>query len=311
MSVLEGAGRYAPSPSGPLHVGNLRTALVAWALARQTGRRFLLRVEDIDDVRSKYADLQLQELKDLGIDWDGEVVYQHDRLDSYQRALDDLQERGLIFDCYCSRKDIRQATRAPHTPPSHYPGTCLNLDAKTREERKEQLAQQGRAPAKRLVPPAAEMTVQDLIAGPYSGTIDAVVLQRGDGTVAYNLAAVLDDIDQGVDQVVRGDDLLPSSPAQAYLTQLLGGTPPTYAHVPLVLGPTGQRLAKRDGAVTIETLLAQGWTMSKLRQQLFSSLGVPETDSMEQFQERFSLETLPKAATVFNCENGFVDSVTK
>lgn len=307
------AGRYAPSPSGPLHVGNLRTALVAWVLARQSGRRFLLRIEDIDDVRSKHADQQLQELAALGIDWDEPPVYQQNRLGLYQQAIDSLQSRDLLFDCYCSRKDIREAARAPHTPVSHYPGTCLHLSEADKQGRLEKLVSQGRAPAKRLAPPTengkpTEVTVTDLINGTYSCPIDAVVLQRGDGTFAYNLAAVVDDIDQGIDQVVRGDDLLPSSPAQAYLTELLGGTTPTYVHVPLVLGPSGQRLAKRDGAVTLEALQQEGWTMPRIRQELFTSLGVPGTDKVEQFLERFSLADLPNNPVVFTAETGFVDA---
>ncbi|TWS20750.1 tRNA glutamyl-Q(34) synthetase GluQRS [Tsukamurella asaccharolytica] len=238
------AGRYAPSPSGDLHVGNLRTALLAWLFARSTGRDFLLRVEDLDTGRT--ADgaeaRQLADLAALGLHWDGDVVRQSSRTDLYEAALGRLD----VYECYCTRREILAAPSAPHAPDGAYPGTCRNLTEGEREARR-----RNRPAAVRLRSTVSSFTVTDLLHGEYTGTVDDVVLRRGDGTYAYNLAVVVDDAAQGVDQVVRGDDLLSSAPRQAYLTSLLGGTPPTYAHVPMVLGPSGIRLAKRDGAVTL------------------------------------------------------------
>ncbi len=247
------SGRYAPSPSGDLHIGNLRTAVLAWLFARSTGRDFLMRVENLDRVRPGAEERQLADLAALGLDWDGPVVRQSARTALYADALADLQQLGLVYECFCSRREIREATSAPHQTPGLYPGTCRDLTDAEREQRRED-----RPAALRLRAEPGEMTVQDELHGPFTGPIDDVVLRRGDGVPAYNLAVVVDDADQGVDQVVRGDDLLSSSPAQAHLAGLLGLAAPTYAHVPLVLNTAGQRLAKRDGAVTLRELADAG-----------------------------------------------------
>lgn len=241
------AGRFAPSPSADLHVGNLRTAVLAWLFARSTGRRFLVRVEDLDDrARDDVARRQLDDLAEIGVTWDLPPEYQHANQDRYDTAIDALSARGLTYECHCSRRDILQAPRAPHAPDGAYPGTCRDLTDAQRAER----AGTGRPPALRLRSEVTEFTVTDLVHGDYTGVVDDLVLRRGDGVPAYNLAVVVDDAHQGVDQVVRGDDLLPSSPRQAYLGTLLGLATPSYAHVPLVLNTEGKRLAKRDGAVT-------------------------------------------------------------
>lgn len=260
------AGRFAPSPSADLHVGNLRTAILAWLFARSTGRRFLLRVEDLDDRTSAdTAQRQIADLAAIGVTWDGAVEFQTAHEDRYDTVVEDLVARGLTFECFCSRRDILAAPRAPHAPQGAYPGTCRNLPAAERAER----VAAGRPPALRLRSELTTFTVTDLLHGPYTGVVDDFVLRRGDGVTAYNLAVVVDDAAGGVDQVVRGDDLLSSSPRQSYLASLLGHEPPTYAHVPLVLGAGGKRLAKRDGAVSlaeigVATALAQiseslGW----------------------------------------------------
>lgn len=260
------AGRFAPSPSADLHVGNLRTAILAWLFARSTGRRFLLRVEDLDDRTSAdIAQRQIADLAAIGVTWDGAIEFQTAHEDRYDTVVEDLTARGLTFECFCSRRDILAAPRAPHAPQGAYPGTCRNLSAAERAER----VAAGRPPALRLRSDLTTFTVTDLLHGPYTGVVDDFVLRRGDGVTAYNLAVVVDDAAGGVDQVVRGDDLLSSSPRQAYLASLLGHAPPTYAHVPLVLGAGGKRLAKRDGAVSLAeigapTALAQiseslGW----------------------------------------------------
>jgi glutamyl-tRNA synthetase len=242
------AGRFAPSPSADLHIGNLRTAIVAWLFARSTGRRFLVRVEDLDD--RTFADVagrQLRDIAAIGVTWDEPPEYQTTRVRRYDAVIEDLTGRGLTYECFCSRKDILQAPRAPHAPEGAYPGTCRDLTASERAARRES----GRPPALRLRSTVGEYTVTDVLHGSYTGVVDDLVLRRGDGVPAYNLAVVVDDAAQGVDQVVRGDDLLSSSPRQAYLGSLLGYPEPEYAHVPLVFNAEGKRLAKRDGAVTL------------------------------------------------------------
>ena len=248
-----GAGRYAPSPTGELHLGNLRTALLAWLFARSTGRRFLLRIEDLDAarVRPGMADQQLADLAALGITFDGEPVVQSQRLAAYQEALVKLADR--TYECFCSRREIAEAASAPHGSVARYPGTCRNLTEAERIDRRRR-----RQPALRLRADGAVQTVHDLLHGDITAEVDDVVLRRNDGVPAYNLAVVVDDAFSGVDQVVRGDDLLPAAVTQAFLAELLGHRPPTYAHVPLAVNAAGRRLAKRDGAVTLPELAARG-----------------------------------------------------
>lgn len=268
-----GAGRFAPSPSADLHIGNLRTAVLAWLFARSTGRRFLIRVEDLDD--RTHADVgrrQLADLAAIGLRWDEPPEWQSEHPDRYGAVIDGLMERNLVYECFCSRKDILNAPRAPHAPEGAYPGTCRTL---TGTQREQHLAA-GRPPALRLRAAATEYTVTDLVHGSYTGVVDDFVLRRGDGVAAYNLAVVVDDAHAGIDQVVRGDDLLSSSPRQAYLAALLGYPEPVYGHVPLALNGDGKRLAKRDGAVTLADLGAdRAWSL------ITTSLGRPGADLAE------------------------------
>ena len=264
-------GRFAPSPTGPLHLGNLRTALLAWVSARQGGGRFLVRMEDLDRVTSsdEHARSQLDDLAALGIDHDGEVVFQSDRFDLHRAAVADLSTRGLTYRCYCTRREIREAASAPHGPVGAYPGTCRDLTAA-------QIAaheRDGRPPALRLRSDGRRIEFADLVAGPQHGVPDDVVLVRNDGIPAYNLAVVVDDHDQCVTEVVRGDDLLDSTPRQLLLADLLGFARPTHAHVPLVIGPDGDRLAKRHGAVTLADLAADGITPAEVLGRLAASVG--------------------------------------
>lgn len=212
-----------------------------------------MRVEDLDTRTSTaVAQRQLADLAAIGLEWDEPVVWQTDRTSAYSEVLDSLDSRGLLYECYCSRKDIAQAPTAPHAPPGAYPGTCRELSESQRAQRRAE-----RPPALRLRTENSTFTVSDTLHGEYTGLVDDFVVRRGDGVTAYNVAVVVDDQAQGVDQVVRGDDLLASAPRQAYLSELLGYPVPTYAHVPLVLNTAGARLAKRDGAVTIADLGAQ------------------------------------------------------
>ncbi|MCX5042108.1 tRNA glutamyl-Q(34) synthetase GluQRS [Aldersonia sp. NBC_00410] len=265
-----GAGRFAPSPSGDLHLGNLRTALLAWLFARSSGRRFLIRVDDLDRVRSGAEQRQLADLAALGLDWDGTVSHQRDRLDRYHEVVSRLRAAGLVYECFCTRREIQQAASAPHAPLGAYPGTCRQLTRAARAERRAQ----GRPPALRLRAEVQEFTVRDRLHGKFTGLVDDLVLQRGDGVPAYNLTVVVDDADQGIDQVVRGDDLLPSTPRQAYLAELLELPVPEYAHVPLVVNAEGKRLAKRDGAVTLADQLALGHAPAQVLARLAGSLGL-------------------------------------
>ncbi len=262
------AGRFAPSPSADLHIGNLRTAVLAWLFARSTGRRFLLRVEDLDDrTFPEIGHRQVADLAAIGLTWDEPAQWQTGHQERYDAVIGALFERGLLYECYCSRKDIAQAPRAPHAPEGAYPGTCRDL---TDAERAERRAETGRPPALRLRTDTFVGTVTDLLHGSYTGIIDDFVVRRGDGVPAYNLAVVVDDAAGGVDQVVRGDDLLSSSPRQAYLARLLGYPEPVYAHVPLVLNSDGARLAKRDGAVTLAEI-----GVERALEQISASLGWP------------------------------------
>jgi glutamyl-tRNA synthetase len=281
---MSAAGRFAPSPSADLHIGNLRTAILAWLFARSTGRRFLLRVEDLDD--RTFGDVAARQLADLaavGVTADEPPEYQTAHQDRYDAVIAELTDRGLVYECHCSRKDILQAPRAPHAPEGAYPGTCRDMARRTSD----------RPPALRLRSDAGAYTVTDLLHGEYTGVVDDFVLRRGDGVPAYNLAVVVDDAAQGVDQVVRGDDLLSSSPRQAYLGALLGYPSVVYAHVPLVLNAEGKRLAKRDGAVTLAEI-----GVERALTQIADSLGLPAGTPPEMLA-RFDALALPREPWIY------------
>ena len=269
MSIVD---RYAPSPTSDLHLGNLRTALAGWLLTHRAGGSWRLRVEDLDVARVRAAEgaaaRQLRDLKDLGMAWDGEPVTQSERMEAYRDALTRLRER--TYECFCTRREIEQAASAPHNDGYRpYPGTCARLSAAERSRRREE-----RPAAIRVRAENAVFTVTDRFSGEVTATVDDFVLVRGDGVPAYNLASVVDDMYQGVTQVTRGADLLSSAPRQAWLTTLLGGQPPAYAHIGLVTNDRGKRLAKRDGAVTLADLQAQGWRTSDVLAELTASLGL-------------------------------------
>lgn len=290
MPTTSGAGRFAPSPSADLHIGNLRTAVLAWLFARSTGRRFLIRIEDLDDrAHADVARGQLNDLAAIGVTCDEEPQWQSVHRGRYDAVIDELVERGLVYGCYCSRKDILNAPRAPHAPEGAYPGTCRTLTESQRTTARDA----GRPPALRLRAEATDHTVTDLLHGPYTGLVDDFVLRRGDGVAAYNLAVVVDDAHSGIDQVVRGDDLLSSAPRQAYLAELLGYRRLEYAHVPLALNAAGKRLAKRDGAVTLAELgAAQAFAL------ITESLGWPAAN-MTELLTRFDPARLPRKPWIY------------
>ena len=293
-STGAGAGRYAPSPTGDLHLGNLRTGLLAWLFARSTGRRFLLRFEDLDTgrVRPGVADRQRTDLASLGIDFDPPLLVQSERAAVYADALTELARGGLTYECYCTRREIAEAASAPHSEPGRYPGTCRELTEAERAERR----RTGREPALRIRADRAEVTITDLLQGEVTGLVDDVVVRRNDGVAAYQLAVVVDDGATGVDQVVRGDDLLSSAVTQAWLARQLGLPVPTYAHVPLALNSEGRRLAKRDGAVTLADLAPLGWTADRVLGLLATSLNLAEPGepvTTTALLHRFDPERLP------------------
>jgi glutamyl-tRNA synthetase len=267
-------GRFAPSPTGTLHLGNLRTALLAWLYARAQGAELLLRVEDLDRgrVRAQLEREQLADLAAIGLVWDGPVVRQSERLDLYAGALAQLAD--LVYPCWCTRAEIREATSAPHgpLPEGHYPGTCRRLSAAERAEREAS----GRPPALRVAADGARVAFVDRLHGAQEGTVDDFVVRRNDGAYAYNLAVVVDDGAQAGGEVVRGDDLLDSTPRQLWLAERLGLSRCSYAHVPLVLGGDGARLAKRHGAVTLADRLEQGESAADVRARLAVSVGLAE-----------------------------------
>lgn len=294
-------GRFAPSPTGDLHLGNLRTAAVAWLSAHAGGGDLIVRMEDLDlhQANPDREQAQLRDLGAIGITWSGDVVRQSERFARYEAAIDALAAQDLVYECFCTRREIRQeiaaAASAPHgpphgrpdgapdRPPGAYPGTCRNLSATERARRRAT----GRPPALRLRGGGAMVAFTDRLAGDVTGVVDDVVLRRNDGVPAYNLAVVVDDAAQGVTEVVRGDDLTSSTPRQIHLQRLLGLAQPAYLHVPLVLDVTGARLAKRRGlAVTLPDLAAADVALDQVVHWIGVSLGLAEQG------ERFELANL-------------------
>jgi glutamyl-tRNA synthetase len=279
-------GRFAPTPSGSLHVGNLRTAMAAWLFARSSGSTFVVRIEDLDPSTRRPApdappgappdrtieQRQLADLAAIGLDWDGPVVRQSERFELYRNAIAQLSDQGRTYPCFCTRAEIAAAVQAPHGLASggNYPGTCARLDAAGVARRRDA----GRPAALRLRAEGAVVSFEDAFAGRVEAEVDDLVVQRNDGVPSYNVAVVVDDADQQIGQVVRGDDLLGVTPRHIVLQRLLGLPEPQWAHVPLVLGPDGRRLAKRHGATTLDALASLGVTASTVRHHLAASLGI-------------------------------------
>ena len=290
-------GRFAPSPTGPLHIGNLRTALIAWLCAHQQDGELLLRIEDLDRINSKpeHEERQINELARLGITFGSNFIRQSERFDFYRDIVDGLHRRDLVYPCYCTRREILESTQAPHGPSIEgaYAGTCRNLSASDRSERE----RSGRPPAWRLRTNNEKYIVEDVVAGPTQTVIDDMVLLRNDGVPAYNLAVVVDDAAQGVAQIVRGDDLLLGTGRHIHLQKLLGYPTPQYVHVPLVVGSDGERLAKRHGAVTLEDLSQRGIDGREVLGELARSIGidVDRPNSVNDLLGDFNLDRLPRS----------------
>ncbi len=293
-------GRFAPSPSGPLHLGNLRTALVAWLCARAGGGRFVVRMENLDPARSKpgHEAGQLRDLSRVGVDWEGHPLRQSGRREAYRAAVGTLQGAGRVYPCWCTRAEVRQAASAPHgdLPEGAYPGTCRRLSRRARAER----ARSGRPVALRLDAGARRVGFVDRLHGSVESMVDDFVLWRADDTPAYNLAVVVDDAEQGVGEVVRGDDLLGSTPRQLLLYELLRCAAPAHAHVPLVLGADGRRLAKRHGSVTLDQRLARGESVATVVGWMAASLGLAPAGAQLRARDLiadFELRRLRRTAT--------------
>lgn len=266
-------GRFAPSPTGRMHLGNLYAALMSWLSVRRRGGRWILRIEDLDPQRSRleYARQIEDDLRWLGLDWDEGGVdsrgsngpyVQSLRSDFYREALARLNETGLTYPCYCTRAELH-APSAPHASDGRfiYPGTCRPPHLTGR-------AIPNRKPSTRIIVPDRQITFTDLICGPQSVNlareIGDFILRRADGAWAYQLAVVTDDALMGVTEVMRGDDLLTSAAQQIYLYELLGYQPPEFAHIPLILNEQGIRLSKRDTSLSMEALRASHTPQSLL-----------------------------------------------
>jgi glutamyl-tRNA synthetase len=301
--------RLAPSPTGALHLGNARTFLVNWLLARRLGWRILLRIEDLDGPRNKPgADRALiQDLQFLGLDWDQGPVYQSTRTSEYQSAIESLLKRGLAYPCVCSRREVDLASSAPHAEDGSavYPGVCRGRFASVEQAARES----GRPPAIRFAAPDRDVQFTDRFAGPQSLNVARrlgdFVIAKSDGTAAYQLAVVLDDLDAAVTDVVRGDDLLQSTFRQILLYHALGFAEriPRYIHLPLVVGPDGRRLAKRHGDTRIALYRDLGVKRSRLLALLAHWCGIhpPEEEIHDprQLIGRFDLRTISPSPVVF------------
>lgn len=270
------AGRFAPSPTGDLHVGNLRTALASWLDCQSRGVPWLVRFEDLDQTvtSAEAGERQLAQLAALGMEPAVEPVWQSRQRDCYTGPIDRLVASDRTYPCYCSRREIREAiaaaVNAPNGPEAGlYPGTCAVLNSAERERRA-----QSRPPALRFRSGQSTLEFHDDNYGPQLCRVDDFVIRRNDGVPAYNLVVVVDDNAAGVGCVVRADDLLPSTARQILVGEALGFEQPRYAHVPLIVNTDGVRLSKRDGSITLDDLAAEGVDAGEVLERLAVSMGI-------------------------------------
>jgi len=297
-------GRFAPTPSGRLHLGNLFCSLLAWLSAKSKGGEILLRIEDLDLERTsrEYTQQAERDLAFLGLSWDrggtagGDGYFQGKRSAYYQELLERLEAQGLVYPCFCSRSELHAAS-APHASDGDviYSGKCRDLTVEQVEEKKK-----SRSPALRLRVPEETVAFVDLHYGPVSQNLAQdcgdFILRRSDGVFAYQLAVVGDDAAMGVTEVVRGRDLLSSTPRQIYLYRLLGFEPPQFAHTPLLLASDGRRLSKRDRDVSLEALVEKGMSPEDIVGRLACLAGLldrPEPASAKELIPLFSWEKVP------------------
>ena len=296
-------GRFAPSPTGRIHLGNARSALLGWLHAQQQQGAFLLRIEDLDRARCRqeHVDTLYRDLEYLGLSWDEPPIFQSARTKAYDEALEALAEKGRTYPCFCTRAEVARAVSAPHGPLDEgplYPGTCRGLS-------EEEIAKRSsRPPAIRFIPTAGETGFEDLLHGHYghdvARDVGDFVVRRNDGVASYQLAVVVDDAASGITDVLRGDDLLPSTPRQLQLYQALGLRVPRFLHVPLLLGEDGKRMAKREGASAIAELRERGVPAEKVVGLLakWSGLHAGEPISARELVAGFKISSLRREATV-------------
>lgn len=280
-----------------MHAGNIYAALVAWLVAKSQGGDIVLRIEDLDRERSKpkFIDAVQRDFEMLGLTWDRGPYFQHDRDEAYRAAYDALVKRGLVYPCYCTRADLHAAS-APHRGEKLvYPGTCRGLSAAERASREAA----GRTPASRLIVPDESIAFDDAVQGPYEQHLARdcgdFLIRRSDGAFAYQLAVVVDDAAQGVTSVVRGVDLLCSTPQQIYLQELLGLPHPAYAHIPLLVAEENRRLSKRDHDAALDALLERFKTPEAILGHIAGITGLAPTcepASADELLSRFSLDAL-------------------
>lgn len=299
-------GRLAPSPTGLLHVGHARSFVLAWASARAQGGEVRLRLEDLDGSRVKPGMVEacLEDLRWLGLDWDGALLVQSERDGVLRAAANELLGRGLAYPCVCTRREVEAARSAPHAGEEGpaYPGTCRGLYATVEEAR----AASGREPALRVRAPEHAITIHDELHGEVTEDLRETVgdfpITSRDGQVAYQLAVVVDDAAQGVTEVLRGDDLLASTPRQAWLQELLGLPRPSWIHVPLVTDGAGQRLAKRHDALAIAAVREAGVAPERFVAWCARSAGlaVGSSATPREVTEAFGLGRLTRSVAVFD-----------
>ena len=294
MADLKPVGRFAPTPSGRMHLGNVFAALIAWLSVRSRDGEMVLRMEDLDTQRTsaEFAETLRDDLRWLGFTWDRETPAQSQRSAVYDKYFEILREKGLLYPCYCTRSQLH-SVNAPHLSDGTYvyPGTCRNL---TEGER----AAFHRAPAWRVVVPDRVWTVEDRIQGTYRCNLATecgdMVVRRADGVYVYQLAVTVDDGEAGVTEVVRGMDLLSSAPRQMYLQELFGFPHSEYAHVPMLLAPDGRRLSKRDRDLDLG-ILRQRLTREALLGVLAFAAGLIDQEvsvSLKELTKEFSWKKL-------------------
>ena len=294
MADLKPVGRFAPTPSGRMHLGNVFAALIAWLSVRSRDGEMVLRMEDLDTQRTsaEFAETLRDDLRWLGLTWDRETPAQSQRSAVYDKYFEILREKGLLYPCYCTRSQLH-SVNAPHLSDGTYvyPGTCRNL---TEGER----AAFHRAPAWRVVVPDRVWTVEDKIQGTYRCNLATecgdMVVRRADGVYVYQLAVTVDDGEAGVTEVVRGMDLLSSAPRQMYLQELFGFPHPEYAHVPMLLAPDGRRLSKRDRDLDLG-ILRQRLSREELLGVLAFAAGLIDQEvsvSLKELTKEFSWKKL-------------------
>lgn len=301
MHGLHVTTRLAPSPTGRIHAGTIFAAMQAWLLAKSTHGSVVLRIEDLDEERSKpeFADAIMRDYEEMGLVWDSGPYFQHNRKEAYRAAYEKLEGRGLLYECFCTRADLRSAS-APHLGQHNvYDRRCLHLTKAEVQAKREKLLKEGRGPSVRIKVPNSSIEFSDIYQGEVKCNINNecgdFIVRRGDGGFAYQLAVVVDDASQDVNLVARGYDLLPCVPQQLFLYDVLELKPPKYAHFPLFCASDGRRLAKRNKDASYDELKARLGGAAEVIGHIAYVGGIQEKDeptSMERLLKQFDVEKL-------------------